>query len=777
MVASAASPSTRRRPGVEAIETRRSAALVSGNRVGAVLISALLLTFAAQRALSPTWGAGIAWSKVAALVWFVGIGGALYAMRPVHHVSSPRSLQVETIITSIFAAFAIALLGLDLPPDARYLHTGIIALMAGFALLVPMKVRAGGLAIALMALIWPAVELAFGGASPTDPEFLLRVTDIAAAATISVAVLGVHTALFERRYSALADVARLADEDALTGVLNRRGLVDWLHVEAERARRYDHEIGVLVFDIDGFKSFNTRLGYLAGDRMLQVVASTLEKVLAHDAFARPGSTVGRYGGEEFVVMLPDADAALVRRFADETRAAIAAEYVQWDGEDLQVTVSVGVATARGDAARADALVAAADAAMYGAKADGGNRTTVATALPKDPTPLRAHAASAVRGPLTPTNEEAAAAHDDAVRLQLALLAALMRAACIVVLMYAGVDFALYAHPDWTLELRRVLPLRLVSASAGLVAAAMLARLPRTANVATGAHVVLVGAAALALLLIEREMGLPVPNFFAGMVLVVLSCSIALATSRAVVVTLLASIVVGYTVFTLAQVGPGESVVAALMRGGVLTSASVVALVAREGFVRLRRDEVVLRGRLDRLARLDPLTGLPNRVAFEQRMDRERARAAAYGIPLCIGLIDLDHFKALNDRAGHMAGDDALVALADTLQTALRVPDCAARLGGEEFAIVLPVTDIEGARAAMERLLDAVRDTRTPAMPDGLRASIGVVPVDPTASTPAALARADRALRAAKRAGRDRVVVQTGNRENDQATGSESSSAS
>lgn len=748
-----------RRLQVEAIELRRSDALARGNRIGSALLGAMILVFAGQRALSTSWQAGIPWPVVASIVWFVGIGAALYAMRPAAHVASPRALRLETVVTSVVASTVIALLGLDLPMDARYLHGGVIALMAGFALLMPMPVPVGGATIAVMALAWPAVELAFGGANPTDPEFLLRIVDIAAGASVSIAILAVHTALFERRYAALADTARLADEDGLTGVLNRRGLVEWLRIETERARRYQRRIGVVMYDVDDFKGFNTRLGYLAGDRMLRAVAETLEGVLALEHFARAGATVGRYGGEEFVVVLPGADAALLRRFAEESRAAVAARRVAWDGDTLSVTVSVGAVTTAGAEAIDAALVAAADLAMYASKSNGGNRVTLATELPDAPAPL--HARSTIeldRGHLVATPAEDMLATDDAVRLQLAFLTALLRAACVVVLLYGGVDLALWIHPEWTIDLGRVLPMRLASAAIGLTVAWGMTHLPRTGFAANAAHVALVAACTVSLLYIEELMGLPVPNFFAGMVLVVLAWAVALAAPTVLSVGTLSIIVVGYTSFIVTGLQPGESLIAALMRGGLLTAAAMVALVAQRAFVRLRRDELVLRSRLDRLARLDPLTGLPNRAAFEDRLQREQARAATTGDPLCIGLVDLDHFKALNDDVGHIAGDAALVALADTLREAIRAPDATARIGGEEFAVILPLTDLSGAAVAMRRLLDAIRATTTDAVTAGLRASIGVTEVGTDETPRAALSRADDALREAKRTGRDRVVV-------------------
>jgi diguanylate cyclase (GGDEF)-like protein len=113
-----------------------------------------------------------------------------------------------------------------------------------------------------------------------------------------------------------------------------------------------------------------------------------------------------------------------------------------------------------------------------------------------------------------------------------------------------------------------------------------------------------------------------------------------------------------------------------------------------------------------LAATDPLTGLANRRAIEDALHIECARSARYGTPLSCILLDIDHFKSINDTHGHDAGDAVLVSLANTLRAKVRTTDYAARLGGEEFLVVCPETDAAGALTFAERLRDAVeRDVR------------------------------------------------------------------
>jgi diguanylate cyclase (GGDEF)-like protein len=149
----------------------------------------------------------------------------------------------------------------------------------------------------------------------------------------------------------------------------------------------------------------------------------------------------------------------------------------------------------------------------------------------------------------------------------------------------------------------------------------------------------------------------------------------------------------------------------------------------------------------RLARTDSLTGVPNRRAWDEELPRELARAGRSGQPVCVALLDLDHFKDYNDRHGHQAGDRFLKEAAAAWQAAVRKTDLVARYGGEEFAILLPDCGLDDAMEIAERL-------RT-AQPEGT-CSLGVARWDGREDVNALIARADRALYAAKEAGRDRI---------------------
>jgi diguanylate cyclase (GGDEF)-like protein len=153
---------------------------------------------------------------------------------------------------------------------------------------------------------------------------------------------------------------------------------------------------------------------------------------------------------------------------------------------------------------------------------------------------------------------------------------------------------------------------------------------------------------------------------------------------------------------------------------------------------------------------DHLTGLANRRRFERQLEREVARTRRYGRPFCLLMLDIDHFKLVNDTYGHEAGDEALRRLANALQAGTRGIDTAARIGGEEFALVLPETDrVRGCEVA-ERLRQAIKETDIPAA-GRITVSIGLAECTGAYSDVRELfAAADAALYEAKRAGRDRV---------------------
>jgi len=170
---------------------------------------------------------------------------------------------------------------------------------------------------------------------------------------------------------------------------------------------------------------------------------------------------------------------------------------------------------------------------------------------------------------------------------------------------------------------------------------------------------------------------------------------------------------------------------------------------------------VANARLAKLAVTDDLTGLLNRAEVLRRLEEAVARVERYGGDLALMLVDLDHFKQVNDTYGHQAGDVVLVRAGDILRSQLREADHKGRYGGEEFLVVLPETDREGAQQMGERLRAEFAMTTTSHRGKNIQVtcSIGVACHEPGVSAEELLRRADSAMYRAKRAGRDGVESQ------------------
>jgi two-component system cell cycle response regulator len=187
-----------------------------------------------------------------------------------------------------------------------------------------------------------------------------------------------------------------------------------------------------------------------------------------------------------------------------------------------------------------------------------------------------------------------------------------------------------------------------------------------------------------------------------------------------------------------------------------------ALINAIDKVRLLRTIEEQRRELERLATMDDLTGLYNHRLIVERMQEEIDRTLRFDSPLSVLMLDLDHFKQINDEFGHLAGDRVLVVVAKVIKETLRRTDTAARYGGEKFCILAVGSDLDGAQALAERLRQhvkavpiAINDTRTIHM----TCSIGVASLSADREDwQRLLERADQALYRAKRGGRDRVVL-------------------
>ncbi|MCP4196667.1 MAG: GGDEF domain-containing protein [Proteobacteria bacterium] len=162
------------------------------------------------------------------------------------------------------------------------------------------------------------------------------------------------------------EIYQMTIKDGLTGIYNKRFFLDALDKEISRAQRYDRDLSMLMLDLDHFKNINDTYGHLAGDYVLQVVARLIS------TRARREEVFCRYGGEEFAILLPETANAGALKLAEQIRKLVGSHTFIFEGEEINLTVSIGVsATLSGDLS-VDEFIKMADAQLYKAKLDGRN---------------------------------------------------------------------------------------------------------------------------------------------------------------------------------------------------------------------------------------------------------------------------------------------------------------------------------------------------------------------------------------------------------------------
>jgi len=163
------------------------------------------------------------------------------------------------------------------------------------------------------------------------------------------------------------EIYRMMVFDGLTGVNNRRSLLEFLDREVSRARRHGRNLSVIFVDLDNFKEINDTYGHLAGDLVLKQVARAFQDRIRREEL------VGRYGGDEFVVVIPESREEDVQRFAEIIKERVDSQAVEFDRQRIHVTVSVGIASLTSDIESAEDLLARADKRLFDAKRSGKNR--------------------------------------------------------------------------------------------------------------------------------------------------------------------------------------------------------------------------------------------------------------------------------------------------------------------------------------------------------------------------------------------------------------------
>lgn len=166
------------------------------------------------------------------------------------------------------------------------------------------------------------------------------------------------------------EIELLSKTDALTGLWNRRHLEETLEAEFKRAKRYNHKLSIMIVDLDHFKSINDTYGHMAGDEVLRQISAEIKECQRETDF------IGRYGGEEIVVILPETDLQTSIKVADSIRQTIAQRPVEFESNTIAVTASIGISSLRDEHTSYEMIFAEADEALYKAKELKRNRVEV-----------------------------------------------------------------------------------------------------------------------------------------------------------------------------------------------------------------------------------------------------------------------------------------------------------------------------------------------------------------------------------------------------------------
>jgi diguanylate cyclase (GGDEF)-like protein len=572
-----------------------------------------------------------------------------------------------------------------------------------------------------------------------------------------------------------ANARRLSLTDTLTGVHNRRSILELLERDIADAQRRAEGLCVVLLDLDHFKQINDRYGHPVGDRVL------METAVALSACIRPEDALGRFGGEEFLLLLPGTTPAQAAQVVARCQEQLRALDVRVDGDAVPVRASFGLAWMEaGQAAAANCLVHEADRALYAAKSAGRDRLVQAAQ------PCTGTAGAPVHYAQRPFWRSVYSV-DSGWRVLGGVLewTPVARAVLVLgILLFMGLNYGAYLfyllqrddaatliNTEVAGTMLRLVPGILLGA--GLLMAIGL-RLRLTQPKALWFQYLAMGFFGLVLVGVGYTLGiLYMPTGVMLLCTVLIGCI--LFDRRLVLTTFFGALATVIALAFASALGwlPYAPMISVHGTAWQTTSpfwllsiyffaswAMIIALGLTDrvlGRWRAREAEV------QRLSQVDALTQVGNRRRILELLEKDLQRAGRDGTPLAVVLLDLDHFKRINDTWGHPTGDRVLQAAARILTTTLRQSDAVGRYGGEEFMLLLRETSPEGAWALVERCRAQLAATVVTADCGSnffISASFGFIYVqgDNPHSMDELIRATDSALYKAKAAGRNRVVA-------------------